>query len=141
MLNIHARCDLWGKEFSPKAVERQLGNVFRKQNEPGDISHYGRYMNQPLPYGSATVVLRDGGERGEMIPRKALRWIAKNLELFKQAGATDIDIDVVVAYGGDCSLGMSPGLLKDLAALGIGLSISCYEDEELVQDWNEVTED
>lgn len=137
MLNIRARCDLWGKEFSPRAVERQLGNVFKKQNEPGDISHYGRYINEPLPYGSATIVLRDGGERGKMIPRKALRWLAKHLELFRQAGATDIDIDVVVAYGGNCSLGMSSGLLKDLAALGIDLIISCYEDEDLVEDSTE----
>lgn len=137
MLDIYVACHLWGEEFSPRSVETQLGSVFKDLKEPGDISRYGRYVNQPLPYGSATVVLRDGGETGEIIPRKALRWLAGNMGLFRRAGATEIYINVVVGYVGNCNFGMSPGLLKDLSKLGIGLSISCYEDEDLAQGGTE----
>lgn len=140
MLNISADLHLVGTDFSPSVVERGLGSVFKERNEPGDISDYGRYMNQPLPYGSAIVVLQDSGDTEEIIPREALRWVGKNMGLFRQAGATEIYINVVVGYVGDCSFGMSPGLLRDLSALEIDLSISCYEDEDLVENATEVDE-
>lgn len=134
MLNIYVDCNLWGERFSPGAVERETGIVFDRKNERGDIGTIGRYRGQPLPYGGATLVLREGGERGEMVPPKAIRLIARNLDIFRQAGATEIQIDVVVAYGGQCNLQMSPGLLRDLAALGIPFTLSCYEDEDLRED-------
>jgi hypothetical protein len=118
-------------------VEEELGTIFESQNEPGDIAQYGKYKNQPRPYGRAMVVLQDGGDTEEIMPREALRWVGKNMGLFRQAGATEIYINVVVGYVGDCSFGMSPDLLKDLSALGIDLNISCYEDEDLAEGGTE----
>jgi hypothetical protein len=134
MLNIYVACNLWGETFSPKEVEREVEIAFERKNEPGDIASSGRYRDKPLPYGSATLVVREGGERGVLIPFESIRFLGKNLDRFKKAGATDIVLDVVVAYGGQCNLEMSAKLLNALASLHIPLTISCYEDASLRED-------
>ena len=134
MLNIYVDCHIWGERFSPKAVESKTGIAFQKKNEPGDIADSGRYRDQPRPYGSATLVVREGGERGDLISFEAIKYLGKNLHEFKRAGATDISLDIVVAYGGQCNLEMSAALLNSLASLQIPLTISCYEDHALREE-------
>ncbi|MBI4965357.1 MAG: hypothetical protein HY913_18920 [Desulfomonile tiedjei] len=134
MLNIYAHCSLWGEEFSPAKAERNSGMPFDEKSEPGEIATFGRFRGQPLPYGSAKLILREGGERGKLIDPEIISFVAKNLHHFRKAGATDIQIDIVVAYGGQCNLEMSPEFLNSVASLGIPLTLSCYEDETLRED-------
>jgi hypothetical protein len=134
MLNIYADCNVWGANFSPTALEKDTGIVFQRKNEPGQIADSGRYRNQPLPYGSATLVLREGRETGEIVALQDVDFVAKHLAHFRKAGATKIVIDIVVAYGGQCNLEMNPEFLSAVASLGIPLTLSCYEDETLRED-------
>ena len=134
MYSFYVACNVWGEDFAPGVVERETGIVFKRKNEVGDIASIGRYRNQPRPYGSGTLVLRERGETGEMIPLEGLRLVGTLLEHFERAGGTDITIDVVVAYGNQCNLEISPECLKILGDLGLPLTISCYEEETLREE-------
>jgi len=59
---------------------------------------------------------------------------AHQVEAFKKAEATDIEIEINVAYGGQCNLEMDTEFPATIAALKVPLTISCYEDEDLRED-------
>jgi hypothetical protein len=78
--------------------------------------------------------LRKGGSTGRLIGLNTLRTLSRKLKFFRKAGANDITVDIIVAYGGQCNLEMDTEFLATVAALKVPLTISCYEDEDLRED-------
>jgi len=122
---------LWGEAFSPSTAEKQTGIVFDAKNEPGEIARSGRYRNQPTPHGSATIKFEDDLSSCDPLTTQSLNVLAESIPAFREAGATTIVIHCDVAYRDQCNLEMSPGFLAAIARLGVPLTLTCYQDDNL----------
>jgi hypothetical protein len=116
-------------------VEDATGIQFAKKNEPGDLGTTGRYRGTAIPYGSAT--LQPSEDLVSKSPQEALKWLLNsvkvNLETFRRSGASDVTIDLVVFHDGQCNLEFSVHELREIAELGLSLTLSTYEAPEVVE--------
>ena len=131
MRKIDCLCHVTGDRFSPSAAEKRTGLVFADKVEPGELGTFRPYLGIPVPYGTGT--LEFNGIRSCSAP-DFLKWlddIRRSIPLFKEEGAEDIALDFLVAYKYQCNLEAEPDFFLALAQLGIPVSLSCWEDENL----------
>ena len=134
MSDMYPRLRLWGESFSPSAAEKRTGIVFDVKNEPGEIARTGRYRNRPSPYGSAIIKFEDDRSSCDPLSAQSLNILIKNIQTFREAGATTIVLHCDVAYLDQCNLEMSPGFLAAIARLEIPFTISCSQDDSVEID-------
>jgi hypothetical protein len=131
MRKIDCLCHVTGDKFSPSAAEKRTGLVFARKVEPGEIGTSGLHRGEPVPYGYARLEFCN--VRSCSAPN-FLKWlddIRRSIPLFRKEGAEDIDLDFIVAYKAQCNLEAEPQFFLALAQLGIPVSLSCWEDEDL----------
>ena len=141
MVRLYPSCWMWGETFSPRAVERRTGIVFDAKDEPGEIARSGRYRDQPNPFGGATIKFEDDRSSCDPVSMQSLMFLAENIPVFREAGATTIVIHCDVDYRDQCNLEMSPEFLAAVASLGVPFTISCYEDDTMPYEPLEFLED
>lgn len=119
-----------GTAFSPSAAEKQTGLLFSKKNEPGDIGKWGRYKEQPIPYGSAELC--DPTEDSDLFALSPVFF--RTLELLvpacRAALATSIVLHADLAFEDQCNIEMSEDFIQALAGLRIPFTMTCYENRE-----------
>lgn len=127
MYKIYVACDISGDNFSPQRFN--LG--FSTSIEPGEIRKTGRYKNQPSPYGRAVLSFdwRPGepAEKGRNIHKAFIDKVKLNLQAFRDAGATDIHLDIAIEYDVQCNLAFDPRELREISELNIPVLVSVYK--------------
>ena len=131
MTKIDCICNVTGDRFSPSAAEDRTELVFVDKVEPGDLGTFGPYHGKPVPYGTAMLEFNDIMDCSSPEFLKWLDDIRRSIPLFKEEGAEDIALDFLVAYKYQCNLEAEPDFFLALAKLGIPVSLSCWEDENL----------
>ena len=130
MVRLVCTCELYGEKFSPKLVAQVTGLVFTEQHEVGEVGSIGRYRGVAIPYGSATI-----GVPGTVAEGDEILWLARRLlphmDLLRDSGATDIHLNVALFHNGQCNWSLSEEEFRAVAALGIGMNISAYEDDAI----------
>ena len=119
-------CLLQGERFSPALAGERTGLVLVDANEPGEVAPSGRYAGEPLPYGSAMLVLLDEDLEPGASALEPLRGLGERLPELRALGATEASLFLVVAYEGQCHFALSPEELGALARLGVPLGVSCH---------------
>ncbi len=119
-------CLLQGDSFSPSLAEERSGLVLVDKNEPGDVAPSGRYKGEPLPYGSAMLVLLDDDLEPGASVMEPLRALKETLPDLRAAGATEATLYLVVAYETQCNFELTPEELVALASVGLPLGVSCH---------------
>jgi hypothetical protein len=126
MTEILARLSLWGEHFSPRRAEEKSGIALSSKHEAGDIGIRGKYRGKPSPSGSAFLEPPEGID-----PNTRIAWIidvaSNHLSAFQEARATICKFQLEVRYWDQCNLYFTTEELVRIAALGIGLAISCYD--------------
>ncbi|MCB9061886.1 MAG: hypothetical protein H6622_10220 [Halobacteriovoraceae bacterium] len=126
---------IYGDSFSPSKIKESEDLKFDNKNEVGDIGKRGRYKGKPIPYGGASLYIekkfpvkeKDGDE---LIPSSFLDLIENNMDSFKNAGGTDIELRLSIFWKDQCNFDFSPDLIKRIGNLNIPFLISCYDDDE-----------
>jgi hypothetical protein len=134
MRKIDCFCHVTGDNFSPSAAEKVTGLVFANKVEPGEIGTFAPYRGKSVPYGHGRL---DFCMIRSCSAPDFLKWlddIRRSIPLFRKEGAEDIDLDFIVAYKGQCNLEAEPRFFLALAQLGIPVSLSCWEDEDLPEE-------
>ena len=120
-----------GAQFSPGQVEQGSGALFSEKNEPGDIARTGRYRGQPLPYGSAEIRDADTPMTLSAGQSPFIDAVARVAAACRSAGATSLVVHADVAYYGQCNFELSENCIARLAALGVALTFTCFEDNAM----------
>jgi hypothetical protein len=126
---------MYGEEFSPAAAAAQLGLKFSTVHERGEIGTIGRYRGQPIPYGAASIEIESvpstGAHTGELEGAALLADQAgKSLGVLRALGADEITLHVDICFDAQCNFVILPETLHRIARMGIGLSISCYSNDQ-----------
>lgn len=129
MYKLYIACDISGDTFSP----RKINLNFSQSIEVGEIAKKGRYKNQPNPYGRAVLSCEwrpgDPLDEGRNIPKSFIGKIRDNLQAFREEGATDIHLDVVIEYDSQCNFAFEPQELREISELNIPVHFSVYQGE------------
>lgn len=138
MYKTCAALRLMGDNFSPKMVEEKTPIIFTEKNEVGDIGTVGINKNKPIPYGSATLYPPEEVINPENY-YSGFDWIIGKLsgivEIARECGADNIYLDLAVYYKYQCNLAFDPSTLSEIAKANISFWVSCYEDDELEDDF------
>ena len=121
---------LWGEQFSPRRVEEATGLMLSQKDEVGEIpKRGGRYAGQLLPFGAAVLEVPPDIE-----PDCRLLWLLqaaeRHLPTLRQSGATRCMFHLDVRYWDQCNMEFSHEELARISALGIPLTITCWEQTE-----------
>jgi hypothetical protein len=141
MLEVSVALVAQGKTFSPRKAGAELGiDLSGTGEEPGSICMTGKFKGRPIPFGSTILHLPLTPEIEQSNELDAMAdLLPPNLILFRRAeivptlrrhGATEIRLQVVVAYREQCNMEMSSTLIAALAGLGVPVVISCFDAEE-----------
>jgi hypothetical protein len=128
MYIIKAQCAFYGINYSPRLVEKLVGFQFSEKNEPCELGIKGRFMNQPIPFGSSTLEGVFNGEANSSL-NSLLSTLEKHMPTIRQCGADDIVMHCDVFHDGQCNLEFSSEQMTRIASLSVPFTISCYEDE------------
>src|SRR6266496_4297788 len=120
-----------GPQFSPSQVELVSGELSSVKNEPGEVARSGRYRGQPLPYGSREIRDMDTPTTLSGAQSSFLDVVARVAPACRSAGATSLVVHADVAYDGQCNFELNENCIARLAALGIALTFTCFEDRIL----------
>ena len=131
MIRLYADAVFSGDTFSPRLAERITGLTFSTQNEPGEIGLIGRYKGLPRPYGMA--ILKAPFDSGTMTTSQMPEeWIAnaltQHIKDIRSCGATEIHVNITVAWKDQCNFGFNEEFLSKVGRLGVHVFVSCYED-------------
>jgi hypothetical protein len=118
-------CQFYGTAFSPSAAEEQTGLRLTRKTEPGEIANSGRYKDQSVPYGAATLETDDQSSWAEKW-NSLLGTLTENLETMRACGADDIVLDCASFNDAQCNFELSIAEIQQLSVLGIALTFSCY---------------
>jgi hypothetical protein len=126
---------MWGPDFSPAAAAAQLGLKFSESHERGEIGNRGRYRGQPIPYGAASIVVESipsaDAPAGELEGAALLAdQVGKSLGALRALGADETTLQVNICFDAQCNFVILPETLNRIARMGIGLSISCYSNDQ-----------
>ncbi len=133
MIRLYADGVFSGDTFSPRLAEQKTGLKFSTKNEPGEIALIGRYMGQPRPYGMAILKAPfDSATKPRSQPPE--EWIAdalaQHIHDIRSCGATEIHVNIVVAWKDQCNIGLSATFISKIGQLNIPVALSCYEAKE-----------
>jgi len=128
MVRYTATLRVFGETFSPILAERRTGISFTSRNEPGEIATVGRHKGQPLPYGSGELIYANTGPEPSVSLSQLLDAATILIPACRDASATSSVLHLDVAFEEQCNIEMSAEFLGRVAALGLPLTISCFED-------------
>ena len=126
MLRITTSINFWGANFDPIRVEQETGLLFTSKEEVGSVANYGRYKNQPLPYGSARFDAPETIGRDEHVLWLAGKWAGK-IDIARACGAEDIHFWVGYFYDTQCNCALSVEEIEAINELGIPYLFSVYQ--------------
>ena len=132
MIILIPKCLIYGKTFSPKAVEEEISVTFKVKNEPNEIGTVGKYIGNPTPYGSATLQASDETIRSNGALKDFLVLLEEKASIFVKHGATDICLDLVVFHDGQCNIEFSVDEIYRISELKIPVTMSIFNDVETV---------
>lgn len=128
MVNITLAFRTMGPAFSPSHAEAEANAAFSSKNEPGELGRAGRYRGQPLPYGSAEFVDVDAIATMSGLPSPFLDTLARLAPACRTAGATSLVVHADIAYDGQCNFELNDQCAARLAALGVAMTFTCFEN-------------
>lgn len=120
-----------GEKFQPITVNY----TFTRSFDAGTIQKEGRYQDQPMPYGSATIIAPK-----EIPNQERISYIVKTAQVLLpeliKAGATEWYVDIGRFYSNQCNESYSNEQLALLATLKCHVNYSAYrvskkEEQEL----------
>ena len=130
MVRLTACINFWGTAFDPTRTEQETGLLFTNKQEVGAIALFGRYRNQPLPHGSASVEAPESIEWPDRVLWLARQWVGK-IEIARACGAQDIHFWVGYFYTGQGNCSLSVEEINAISALAIPYLFSVYQVDDL----------
>jgi len=131
MIRLYADAVFSGDTFSPRLAESITGLTFSSKNEPGEIGLNGRYKGLPHPYGMA-ILKAPFDSATKTTSQMPEEWIAdaltQHIKDIRSCGATELHVNITVAWKGQCNFGFSEEFLSKIGRLSVHVTVSCYED-------------
>lgn len=120
-----------GPRFSPGAAEQATQVLFSEKTEPGTIATRGRYRGQPAPQGWGRYEFAVDAPDADLIAADSpvLATLQRCIAAYRAAGAQEITLHFNVAYASQCNLQLSAPLMRQLATLGVDVTLTCFPDE------------
>lgn len=132
MIIVSSCIRVYGDSFSPKHFCELTKQCLADPIEPSEIGKTGRFKGKKIPYGSGK--LTGGAEFGDFSQLDSLVDLAIEYKSsFKKCNATDITLDLAIYHDGQCNFDLPKTFLKKVLRSGLDLTISCYEDADLVR--------
>jgi hypothetical protein len=129
MVGVRVTCVMSGAGFSPALAERSSGLTLQHKSEPGEPD---ALTGKPSPLGHAELLIQEFGNLVDLGAREGtvLMALARSLEAFRRAGATDLKVRIEIEYAGHCQFELPAELLRRLADLAIPVVVSAFPTDE-----------
>ncbi len=130
---VNAVILMQGETFSPTRWEHDAGMSCVEKREPGSVFRRGPKVGMPQNFGDAIVDLsKDWQEMFLGSNPKFWEKLRGVVQIARNIGATDIYIQINVAYSDQCNLSFHPQALMELGSLGIEVGFTAYliDDED-----------
>jgi hypothetical protein len=133
---VNAVVQVQGETFSPTRWEKEAGIACAEKRESGNVYRRGPKIGTPQGFGDAVVDLsKDWQEIFLGSNPKFWEKLRHAIQIARDSGATDINIQIDVAYSDQCNLSFNPKALEELASLGVEVGFTAYmADDEDVGD-------
>jgi len=132
MIKMNPRIEITGKLFYPSKVISEIGINFEKHHDVGIIGEKGRYLGQPIPYGSATISPPKNIEEWAQI-MWLLNLLDDKVNVIRKFGGLDISLKVAYYYNGQFNTEMGVEEISSMARLNIPFLFSVYQMEDLTE--------
>lgn len=130
MVKEYFALEIYGVDFYPNKVNVELYNMLTNITIPGQIGVKGRYRGIQTPYGSATLLMHYKNSYKLIDFLNFIKPLVSDLRI---NGATDISINALFAYKGQCNCELGLDEIKLLHEIKIPFIFSIYEDDELIE--------
>lgn len=130
MVKEYFTLEIYGSNFYPNKVDGELYGKLSNIIVPGQIGLKGRYKGLKSPYGSATLVLSEAFENKLLY---FLEFISNYISKLRDLGATNITLNAVFAYHGQCNFELDTLEIELLNKLKIPFVFSAYEVNDFVE--------
>ena len=117
-----------GTFFSPSRLETTTPLAFTSKLEPGEVAKFGRYRNQPSPFGQGVIEADEHLSKHDQI-RFLIDVYTPVAGEARHLGVTEGKLHLSYEWQGQCNLTFLSDVLRDVSALGLSLCISCHESD------------
>jgi len=126
-----------GNNFTPSALQKELGLSLNILVEAGEISKKGQFRGKPSPYGIAYHTIDHDLELEDSIPliEKYLNKLIKNQSILDKVGVEEIIFDIETLNSKAYSYSLDTDIIKKLEKLNARIDFHGNELEVAIDNW------
>ncbi len=125
MVEIKASIQIYGNNFSPENLKREIQIEFSSFIEKGSIGKLGRYKNKICPYGSATISPPEEVDHNDSIIW-LIEYLSDKIDIIRKHGGQDMTLSIAYYPDGQCNCVFSLEEIEGLAKLKVPIHFSVY---------------